>query len=292
MISTLSSCSIEEVSEARPEGATQWFQLYVNEDRNVTKDLINRAEKAGMKAIFLTVDAPSLGNREKDRKAKEAEAPNVKLADDASMDEGSSRALSTFIDASLSWKDIKWIKEQTKLPLIIKGVQRLDDVVKAIDNGCQGVVLSNHGGRQIDTAPPPVELLAEVVPQLKAMGRLPNPDFSIFIDGGVRRAGDVLKAVAIGGHDVRIGVGIGRPFLYANSGYGEAGVRKLIQILKDEMMLTMRSLGTPTIDDLDNSFVDTRRLIGRDATDMLYNNVYMPLQTVQFANHGHNRHDV
>lgn len=283
MISTLSSMSLDEIAAARIPGATQWFQLYINEDRNVAKGLVKHAEDLGMKAIFITVDAPSLGNREKDKRLKFVNDTDVDLGDSADRNSGASKALSSFIDASVSWNDVKAVKSWTKLPVLVKGVQTVEDVIEAYDAGCQGVVLSNHGGRQLDTAPPPIELLAETVPTLKRLGKL-RPDFEILIDGGVKRGTDILKAVAIGGQDFRVSVGMGRPFLYANSCYGEAGVRKLIQNLKDELEMDMRLLGVTKMDQLSSKHVDTKRLIGRDAINYLYDNVYSPIETVKFNN--------
>lgn len=283
MISTLSSMSLKEISEARIPGATQWFQLYINEDRKVAKKMVKEAEDLGMKAIFITVDAPSLGNREKDKREKFVDDTDVDLGDDVNRDSGASAALSAFIDCGVDWSDIKEVKSWTHLPVLIKGVQTVEDVIEAYDAGCQGVVLSNHGGRQLDTAPPPIELLAETVPVMKKLGKL-RPDFEILIDGGVKRGTDVLKAVAIGGRDIKVSVGIGRPFIYANCAYGEDGVRKLIQILKDELVMDMRLLGVTKIDDLTSRHVDTRRLIGREAINYLYDNTYAPIDTVKFNN--------
>lgn len=143
-------------------------------------------------------------------------------------DEGAARAISSFIDPGLSWKDIKWFKSITKLPIILKGVQCWEDAVLAAEAGCQGVVLSNHGGRQLEFARSGIEVLAEVTRELKKRKLFPSKDFQIFVDGGVRRASDVLKAVAMGA----TAVGVGRPFLYAMSTYGQEGVERAFQIFK------------------------------------------------------------
>lgn len=283
MISTLSSNSLEEIAEARIPGATQWFQLYINEDRKVTKNLIQRAEDSGMKAIFVTLDAPSLGNREKDKRMKFTNDTDVDLGDSADRSSGASKALSSFIDASVSWEDVKQVKEWTKLPVLVKGVQTPEDVLVAMDLGLAGVVISNHGGRQLDTAPPPIEVLAETIPILKKLNKT-DPNFQVFLDGGVKRGTDILKAIAIGDQCVKIGVGLGRPFLYANSGYGENGVRKTIQILKDELEMSMRLLGVTKLDQLNEKHVNTKRLIGRDASNYLYDKNYTPIDVVKFSN--------
>ncbi|KAF6008142.1 hypothetical protein HII12_004252 [Brettanomyces bruxellensis] len=282
MISTLSSNSLEEIAEARQPGATQWFQLYVNEDRNLAKELIRKAEKLGMKAIFVTVDAPSLGHREKDERAKGSVDTNLDLGEEVERESGASKALSSFIDCKVNWSDIKKIKEYTKLPVLVKGVQRVEDIVKAADCGCAGVVISNHGGRQLDTAPPPVEVLAEAVPILNRMEIL-KPGFEIFIDGGVRRGTDILKAIALGDQKVNVGVGLGRPFLYANAAYGEQGVRKAIRLLKDEMTIDMRLMGVTNLKQLNRNFLNLKKLYsGKEAIDSLYHSNYQKLVPVNF----------
>ncbi|GMM30268.1 hypothetical protein DAMA08_030130 [Martiniozyma asiatica (nom. inval.)] len=281
MISSFASYSLDEIAESRSDNATQWFQLYVNEDKEVVKKTLKKAEKLGMKAIFVTVDAATRGNREKDIRMRITE-DHDELDDDHSVRSGStSGALPSFIDKRMTWDDISDIMKWTNLPVLLKGVQRVDDIARAIDIGVSGVVLSNHGGRQLDTSPPPIEVLAEAVPQLKAMGKL-KPDFNIFVDGGVRRGSDILKALAIGGKDCKVAVGLGRPFLYANTGYGEKGVRKAIQVLKEELKADMRLLGVNKLDELDPTFIDTRRLIGRDAQNMVYNSNYSPLGEIPF----------
>lgn len=283
MISTLSSNSLEEIAQARIPGATQWFQLYINEDREVTKSLIKRAEDSGMKAIFVTLDAPSLGNREKDKRLKFTNDTDVDLGANADRSSGASKALSSFIDAGVCWDDVKQVKEWTKLPVLAKGVQTPEDIILAMDLGLDGVVISNHGGRQLDTAPPPIEVLAETIPILKRLNKT-DPNFQVLIDGGVKRGTDILKAIAVGDQCVNVGVGLGRPFLYANSAYGEDGVQKTIQILKDELEMSMRLLGVTKMSDLGAQHVNTKRLIGRDAANYLYDNNYTPIDVVRFAN--------
>lgn len=210
MIPTLASCSFDEIRDAAVDGQTQWMQLYVNKDRAITKKIVEHAEKRGIKGLFITVDAPQLGRREKDMRMKFADAGSEVQQGDGSVDrsQGAARAISSFIDPGLSWKDMDWFKSITKMPIILKGVQCWEDAVMAAEAGLQGVVLSNHGGRQLDFARSGIEILVEVVDALKARN-LWGPHFEVYIDGGVRRAGDVLKAVALGAK----GVGIGRPFL-------------------------------------------------------------------------------
>jgi L-lactate dehydrogenase (cytochrome) len=175
--------------------------------------------------------------------------------EDVDRSQGAARAISSFIDPGLSWRDIPWFLSVTKMPIILKGVQCIEDVMRAIASGVHGVVLSNHGGRQLDTARSGIEILAEVMPVLRAQG-LENA-IEIYIDGGVRRATDIIKAVCLGAK----GVGIGRPFLYAMSAYGLPGVDRAMQLLRDEMEMNMRLIGAASIADLHPGMVDARGLI-------------------------------
>ena len=284
MISTLASCSVDEIVEAKSDDPRQiqWFQLYVNSDRKITHELVKHVENLGLKALFVTVDAPSLGNREKDLKIKfstQMNGPEVMSKHNKNeIDQGAARAISKFIDPSLTWDDISKLQKFTKLPIIIKGVQRSEDVVKAAQMGCAGVVISNHGGRQLDFSRSPVEVLAEAKPILMKDGL--DKNFDIFIDGGIRRGTDILKALCLGA----TGVGLGRPFIYANSCYGEKGVAHAIQILKNELEMDMRLLGARSIKELGPEFLDMSALKNRNvsiAKDELFTDVYIPPQTVQ-----------
>ena len=253
MIPTLASCSFDEIVDAKQGDQAQWLQLYVNKDREITKKIVQHAEKRGVKGLFITVDAPQLGRREKDMRTKfDDTGSNVQntSGDNVDRSQGAARAISSFIDPSLSWKDIPWFKSITRMPIILKGVQRVEDVLKAIDVGCDGVVLSNHGGRQLDTARSGIEILAEVSPILRERG-LQNK-IAIFIDGGVRRATDIIKALCLGA----TGVGIGRPFLFAMSAYGLPGVDRAMQLLKDEMVMNMRLIGAQSVADLTPDMID------------------------------------
>ncbi|KAK5128634.1 hypothetical protein LTR08_003955 [Meristemomyces frigidus] len=277
MIPTLASCSFDEIVDERSGDQVQWLQLYVNKDRAITKRIIEHAEKRGCKGLFITVDAPQLGRREKDMRSKFSDVgSNVQNTggDNVDRSQGAARAISSFIDPSLSWKDIPWFLSVTKMPIILKGVQRVEDVIKAIDVGCHGVVLSNHGGRQLDFARSGVEVLAEVMPELRRLGL--QDKIEVYIDGGVRRATDIIKALCLGA----TGVGIGRPFLYAMSAYGLPGVDRAMQLLKDEMEMNMRLIGCNSIDQLSPEFVDTRGLSMHTTgvpSDTLGLTVYDPL---------------
>lgn len=263
MIPTLASCGFDEMVDAAAPGQVQFLQLYVNADKSRTKKIIEHAGKRGVKALFITVDAPQLGRREKDMRTKfegNASSHQTKGGDKVQRDAGAARAISSFIDPSLSWKDIPFLKECAgDMKIILKGVQSWEDAVLAAERGCDGVVLSNHGGRQLDTAPAGITILPEVVAALNQRGLLVppgKPRFEIMVDGGVRRATDVLKAVALGA----TAVGVGRPFLYSMSTYGFEGVCHMLQILKDEFEMNMRLIGAPTLTDVVPSMVDISAL--------------------------------
>jgi len=275
MIPTLASCSFDEIMDAAEGDQVQWMQLYVNKDRAVTKKIVQHAEKRGCKGLFITVDAPQLGRREKDMRSKFTDTgSNVQAGSTTDNSQGAARAISSFIDPSLSWKDIPWFLSITKMPVILKGVQRVEDVIRAIECGVQGVVLSNHGGRQLDFARSGIEVLAEVMPVLRERGW--ENRIEIYIDGGVRRATDIIKALCLGA----TGVGIGRPFLYAMSAYGQPGVDRAMQLLKDEMEMNMRLIGCSSVDQLNPTLVDTRGLSLHSTvvpSDTLGLSIYDPL---------------
>ena len=257
MIPTLASCSFDEIVDARDGDQVQWLQLYVNKNREITKKIVQHAEKRGCQGLFITVDAPQLGRREKDMRSKfddTGSSVQNKGGDNVDRSQGAARAISSFIDPSLSWKDVPWFMSITKMPIILKGVQRVEDVIRAIETGVHGVVLSNHGGRQLDFARSGIEILAEVMPVLRE--RNLQDKIEIFIDGGVRRATDIIKALCLGAK----GVGIGRPFLFAMSAYGLPGVDRAMQLLKDEMVMNMRLIGASSVDQLDPTMIDTTGL--------------------------------
>ncbi|KAI0036141.1 FMN-dependent dehydrogenase-domain-containing protein [Vararia minispora EC-137] len=282
MIPTLASCSLDDLMDAAQPGQVQFLQLYVNKDRQVTRRIVQHAEKRGIKALFITVDAPQLGRREKDMRMKfDAEDPDevTKSGGEVDRSQGAAKAITGFIDPGLSWKDIPWFKSITKMPLILKGVQCWEDALEAYDQNLAGVVLSNHGGRQLDFARSGIEVLVEVVEKFKEKRGItfPNPRFQLFVDGGVRRATDVLKAVALGATSV----GIGRPFLYAFSAYGTEGVDKALQILHDEFEMNLRLIGAQTIADVVPSMVDATNIHSHVVAvpgDRLYDSNYESMQ--------------
>jgi L-lactate dehydrogenase (cytochrome) len=171
MLPTLSSCSLDEMTAAAAPGQPLWFQLYVNPNRSLTEEVVRRAESKGCRALFVTVDAPQLGRRERDMRFKATLQPDLQKNDaGVKKDQGTAQALSSFIDPSLCWDDLPWLMSLSRLPVVLKGVQRGEDAVMAVRRGCKALVLSNHGGRQQDYARSGTEVLIEVVEDLKREG--------------------------------------------------------------------------------------------------------------------------
>jgi L-lactate dehydrogenase (cytochrome) len=255
MCPTLSSCSLEQMTSARAPGQTQWFQFYVNKDRTVAKELLQRAEAGGCKAVFVTVDAPRLGRRERDMRFKAPQKSAVQK-DDTQVDtsRGTSNALSSFIDPSLSWSDIEWIAGVTHLTLCLKGIQSGKDAVLAAQRGAKAIVVSNHGGRQLDYARSGAEMLIEVITALREAGL--DRQMTVFVDGGIRRGTDIFKCLALGAD----GVGIGRPVLHGLAAYGEAGIVKTITMLRDEFAMCLMMMGCPAVTDIKEEMVVTSKL--------------------------------
>jgi L-lactate dehydrogenase (cytochrome) len=234
---TLASCTMDEMHAARAEGMTQWWQLYVNKDRELMKTVVQKAESLGFKALFITVDAPQLGRRERDMRNKAKQTANVqgKQKEKISTNQGTTRAISSFIDPSLNWNDLPFFKSITNMPIILKGVQTGEDAVRSYEAGMDGIVVSNHGGRQLDFTRSGIEMLVEVMGALRSIGA-DLDKFTVLVDGGFRRGSDVFKALALGAK----AIGIGRPSLVGMAAYGEDGVDKVLQIFKDEMEMHMR----------------------------------------------------
>ena len=249
MVPTLSSCSLQEMTNARVVSQTQWFQLYVNPNRQLTADLCHRAESYGCKALFVTVDAPQLGRRERDMRHKAPEKSNLQKDTGVSQKEGTSAMLSSFIDPTVSWEDLPWFLSLTKLPVILKGVQTGEDAVLAIQRGCAGIVVSNHGGRQLDYARSGCEALIEIIAALKKAGL--RDKCQVFVDGGIRRGTDVFKLMCIGAD----GVGVGRAILHGLASYGENGVARVLELLQLELESCFRQVGCQNISQVSDNYI-------------------------------------
>uniref|UniRef100_A0A7S2ZF81 FMN hydroxy acid dehydrogenase domain-containing protein n=3 Tax=Rhodosorus marinus TaxID=101924 RepID=A0A7S2ZF81_9RHOD len=251
-LSSWSTTALEDV-EAEAPGAPKWFQLYVYKDREVTKQLVMRAEAAGYKAIALTVDTPRLGRREADIKNQFNLPPHLTMGNFAMLkqanmeNEGGSGLASyvaSLIDRSLSWKDIQWLKSITKMPILAKGVVTAEDAVLAVENGCAGIIVSNHGARQLDGVVSTIDALEEVVNAVQ--GKVP-----VFVDSGVRRGTDIVKALALGAKACLVG----RPIVWGLSVAGEQGVKYVLDLLKSEFELAMALCGCVKVSDINRSMV-------------------------------------
>ncbi|GJP95901.1 putative integral membrane protein [Aspergillus niger] len=247
-VSTNAAYHLSEITSAAAKQNKKdhpfFFQLYVNKDREVSRRLLRTAEENGAKAIFVTVDAPVAGKREADERVP-LDPHDIRFRTPLPMsgaciggnDEkggGLGRSMGQYIDAGFTWEDLAWLKQNTFLPIVLKGVQTAEDAVLAVEHGVDGIVVSNHGGRSLDTSTSSIAVLLEIrrrCPQV--FDRL-----EVFVDGGIRRGTDIIKAICLGAK----AVGMGRHFLYSLC-YGQEGVERLIEIMRDELETTMKLLG-------------------------------------------------
>ncbi|XP_003215389.1 2-Hydroxyacid oxidase 1 isoform X1 [Anolis carolinensis] len=255
MLSSWATSSIEEVAQAAPE-AVRWLQLYIYKDREVTKSLVRRAEKTGYKGIFVTVDTPFLGKRLDDVRNKFQLPPHLRmknfetndLAFSSEKGYGENSGLSVYvaeaIDPSINWEDMKWLRGLTSLPIVAKGIIRADDAREAVKHGVNGILVSNHGARQLDGVPATIEILPEIIEAVE--GKI-----EVFLDGGIRKGTDVLKALALGARAVFLG----RPIIWGLAYQGEQGVKEVLQILKEEFHLAMALSGCQSVEAIDRTLV-------------------------------------
>ncbi|KAG7544244.1 hypothetical protein FFLO_03357 [Filobasidium floriforme] len=255
-ISSNASCSLEEMVEARKDGQSLIFQIYLNKDREASEKLLKKVTDLGCTGIMFTVDAAAASKRTLDQRTKASVNPppsapkNNKEAGGEKPKKavGVAQAISTYQDDNLVWDDIKFIRKHTKLPILVKGIQCLEDAEIAAEYGVEGIILSNHGARQLNFAPASIDVLYEI--------RQRRPELfdkmEIYVDGGVKSGTDVVKALALGAK----GVGLGRSFLYANACYGEEGVQKIYEILHWEVCAAMAMLGAHKISDLKPEMVE------------------------------------
>lgn len=267
-LSTLSTCSIEDV--AKVSDGTKWFQLYVWKDRNLIKQMLDRAKAAGYTALILTVDFPITGNRERDPRNGFTIPPKYgvsqavealkkpfwtldyllgKSISYANIDEKTpATTLNQFVSdqlhAGFNWRDAEWLLGEWNGPAIIKGVVRTDDARMAIDTGFNAISVSNHGGRQLDHSPAPIEVLPSILDAVAG-------DAEVILDGGIRRGTDVLKAMALGAN----AVSFARPYLYGLAAGGYAGAQRALDLMTDAIKRDMVLLGLPRIQDIDSSYI-------------------------------------
>lgn len=255
VLSTMSTKSMEEVATVNhKQKSLQWFQLYIHKDRGLTRTLVERADAAGYKALCLTVDAPVLGQRERDQRNEFTLPPGLHLANIASISgldipqqQGESGLFTYFaqqLNPAVTWRDLEWLQSISPLPLVIKGILRGDDAVRAVEYGAKAIVVSNHGGRQLDGAIASLDALTEIVAAVD--GRV-----EVLLDGGIRRGTDILKALAIGAKAVMIG----RPILWGLAVGGQAGVSHVISLLQNELNVAMALSGCTQLQNVDSGLV-------------------------------------
>jgi 4-hydroxymandelate oxidase len=236
--STFATRSLEEIAKAAT--GPLWFQLYTYRTPELSELVVRRAEAAGYRAIVLTADLPRLGNRERDIRNNFALPPHLQLANFAGIDLDSYIAL----PYNLTWDSLDWLRSITSLPILVKGILTAEDAQIALDRGASGIIVSNHGGRQLDTALTGIEALPEIVEAVA--GRC-----EVYVDGGIRRGTDVLKALALGARAVLVG----RPILWGLAVNGAEGVRHVLELLRAEFELAMALSGRPTLESIDRSLV-------------------------------------
>jgi 4-hydroxymandelate oxidase len=255
VLSTLATTRLEDVAAASP--GPKWFQLYVHKDRGLTRSLVERAQAAGYRALVLTVDAPLLGRRLADERNVFTLPDGLTMANlidpgalGSTVEERS--ALAKYVaarhDASLTWDDVAWLRELSPLPLLVKGIVRPDDAVRAVESGVQGIVVSNHGARQLDGSPASIDALPGVCAAVA--GRVP-----VLMDGGIRWGTDVLKALALGATAVLVG----RPILWGLAVGGEQGAARVLEILRNELSMAMALAGCASIADIKGDLVKRRQ---------------------------------
>jgi 4-hydroxymandelate oxidase len=237
VLSTLSTTPVEQVVDAAR--GPVWFQLYVYKDRAASEALVNRVEAAGCSAIELTVDAPVLGVRERDVRNAFA-LPDGLLVPNLRADQRRpAAAFAEMIDPGLTWDDLAWLRSITTLPILVKGIVRADDAKRAVEAGASGIVVSNHGGRQLDTAPATIDVLGSIT---QTVGNR----IDVLFDGGIRRGTDVVKALALGARAVQIG----RPVLWGLATDGQKGVAHVFNILQQELDVAMALCGCRSLDEI------------------------------------------
>ena len=238
-IFTLSTLATSRPADVAIEGAPQWFQHYVLKDRGVSRALLDEAVHCGFEAIVLTVDAPRAGRRERDFRTGFAVPSDVSMpAVDAALGDGhepvTPQGFFSLVDTTLTWRALEQLVDESPVPVIVKGVHTAEDALRAAEHGAAAVVVSNHGGRQLDGVPASLDMLPEVVDAVAER-------VEVLMDGGVRRGTDVLVALALGARAVLVG----RPVLWGLACGGGQGVRQVLDLLHEEVRLGMTLLGTP-----------------------------------------------
>lgn len=244
-LSTLATAGPAEVAASAP-GGRRWYQLYWHRDRGITKALVGAAAEADFEAIVLTVDLPVVGNRERDARTGFSLPSELVPAFGASTSDAEvgSSSIALLVDPCLTWRDLEWLRSVSRLPLLVKGVLTAEDALLACEHGCDGIVVSNHGGRQLDGVSATIDALPEVV---EAAG----DRCEVLVDGGVRRGTDVAVALALGARAVLVG----RPVIWGLAVDGEAGATRILELLRQETELALALLGCPSPADVTRAHV-------------------------------------
>ncbi|NWI04514.1 HAOX2 oxidase, partial [Tichodroma muraria] len=243
--STYSTCTLEEISAAAP-GGLRWFQLYIHRNRAASQQLVRRAEALGFRGLVLTADLPYTGKRRDDVRNGFRLPPHMKVKN---LEGAFEVCKMSPLDPSVTWNDIYWLRSLTRLPIIIKGILTREDAELAVRHGVQGIIVSNHGGRQLDEGPATIDALVEVVEAVR--GRV-----EVYVDGGIRKGSDVLKALALGAKCVFIG----RPALWGLAYKGEEGLQDVLRILQDEFRLSMALAGCASVSEIGQHLVQLSKL--------------------------------
>jgi 4-hydroxymandelate oxidase len=247
VLSTQANTRLEDVAQlvlAEPTRGPLWFQLYMLPDRAFVVDLVQRAEAAGFEALVLTVDAPVQGPRDRERREgfrRPANLPAINLKGRVvpaaiALQEGQSKLFDDLMTHAPTWDDVVWLRSITRLPVLLKGITHPADAKQAVLSGASGLIVSNHGGRTLDTMPATAHLLPDVIQEV-------GSDAPVLVDGGIRRGTDVLKAMALGAS----GVLLGRPVIHGLANAGAAGVAHVIRLLRDELEIAMALSGCRTL---------------------------------------------
>ncbi|XP_021956430.1 hydroxyacid oxidase 2-like [Folsomia candida] len=253
VLSTFSNWSIEDVGNAAP-GGRKWFQLFPNTEKKITLDLITRAENAGFEAIVITLDAQNFGKKRDIMREPFKLPENLKMAnfEKYQTSDKSAEDIGEFVHSTLAqdmtWDTISWIRSNTNLPVILKGILNPQDAALAVQHNVAGVWVSNHGGRQIDTAIPSIDALPDVV---QAVGG----KCEVYVDSGIRRGSDVFKALALGADMVFVG----RPTIWGIAVCGENGAKRVLEILREELDLTMALSGVADVHDITLDHVQRKK---------------------------------
>jgi 4-hydroxymandelate oxidase len=251
-LSTAATTSIEDIAAVAT--GPLWFQMYVQRDLGLTRELVRRAEAAGCRALVLTVDTPVLGARDRDQRNHLELPPGLELANlrglAAQQAGGPTFRHDTsnpFLDPSLTWDALDWLAGESRLPVVVKGVLRADDALRAVERGAAAIAVSNHGGRNLDTVPATIDVLPAI--HAAVAGRVP-----LLLDGGVRRGVDVVKALALGASAVMLG----RPYLWGLAASGSEGVTRVVRMIVTELEMAMAQCGAASLSELTPDLVTKR----------------------------------